>query len=228
MPRSRRVAPGGYVYHVLNRGVGRRRLFYKPRDYEAFEEIVEETLLTRPMRICGFCLMPNHWHLVLWPEHDGELAAFMQRLTITHVTRWQKHRGKVGEGHLYQGRFKSFPVEENDYFYQVMRYVERNALRAELVDRAEAWRWGSLWRRLHGTPEQRAILGPWPVAKPRQWAQLVNEPQHETEVKSLRKCVVRGQPFGSDTWVAATADQLGLQYTLRNRGRPAKPTDSFI
>ncbi|MEX1027694.1 MAG: transposase, partial [Candidatus Paceibacterota bacterium] len=75
MPRSRRVAPGGYVYHVLNRGVGRCRLFYKPRDYEAFEEIVEETLLTRAMRICGFCLMPNHWHLVLWPEHDGELAA---------------------------------------------------------------------------------------------------------------------------------------------------------
>jgi len=119
MPRARRVAPGGYVYQVLNRGVGRRRLFYKPRDYEAFEEIVEETLLTRPMRICGFCRMPNHWHLVLWPEQDGELAAFMQRLTITHVTRWQKQRGKVGEGHLYQGRFKSFPVEENDYFYRV-------------------------------------------------------------------------------------------------------------
>ena len=107
--------------------MGGRRLFYKPKDYEAFAEIVEETLLTRPMRICGDCLMPNHWHLVLWPEHDGQLAAFMQRLTITHVTRWQKHRGKVGEGHLYQGRFKSFPVEENDYIYQVnaVRRTER-------------------------------------------------------------------------------------------------------
>ena len=225
MPRARRVAPGGYVYHVLNRGVGRRQLFAKPKDYEAFEEIIEETLLTRPMRICGFCLMPNHWHLVLWPERDGELAAFMQRLTITHVTRWQKHRGRVGEGHLYQGRFKSFPVEDNDYFYQVMRYVERNALRADLVRRAEDWRWGSLWRRIHGTPDQRAILASWPVVKPRQWRRLVNEPQHESEVIALRKCVARGQPFGSDTWVRATADRLDLQFTLRPRGRPFKTPD---
>ena len=223
MPRGRRVAPGGYVYHVLNRGVGRRRLFDKPRDYEAFEEILADTLITRPMGICGFCLLPNHWHLVLWPERDGELAAFMQRLTITHVTRWQRHRGKVGEGHLYQGRFKSFPVETDEHFYQVMRYVERNALRAGLVERAEVWRWGSLWRRVHGTKEQRALLGPWPVPKPRQWTTLVNQAQHETEVKAIRHCIARGQPFGDDGWVRVTADRLGLQSTLRPRGRPSKP-----
>ena len=107
-----------------------------------------------------------------------------------------------------------------------MRYAERNSLRAEMVDRAEDWRWASLWRRLHGSAEQRAIFGPWPVAKPRRWAQLVNEPQHETEVQALRKCVARGQPFGSDSWVAATADELGLQFTLRRRGRPPKPTET--
>lgn len=126
MPRTSRVAPGGYVYHVLNRGVGRRSLFDKTADFQAFEEILAQTCHRLPMRVCGFCLMPNHWHLVLWPERDGELAAFMQRLTITHVTRWQKHRGKVGEGHLYQGRYKSFPVEADDHFYQIMRYAERN------------------------------------------------------------------------------------------------------
>ena len=226
MPRAKRVTPGGYVYHVLNRGVGRRQLFHKPQDFEAFENILTETLITRPMRICGFCLMSNHWHLVLWPEKDGELAGFMQRLTITHVTRWQKHRGKVGEGHLYQGRFKSFPVEEDEHFYQVMRYVERNALRSAMVKRAEEWRWGSLWRRLHGNAEQGAILGPWPVAKPRQWTKLVEEPQHETEVNALRKCIARGQPFGSDSWVTSTASELGLEFTLRPRGRPRKTNDS--
>ena len=125
------------VYHVLNRGVGRQRLFEKPADYAAFEGLMEETLEKSPMRICSYLLMPNHWHLVLWPERDGDLAAFMQRLTVTHVTRWQKHKRRVGEGHVYQGRFKSFPVQEDDYFYQVVRYVERNALRATLVDRAE-------------------------------------------------------------------------------------------
>jgi putative transposase len=90
--------------------------------------------------------MPNHWHLLLWPERDGELAAFMQRLTITHVRRWQEHRGYAGLGHVYQGRYKSFPVESDEHFWVVARYIERNALRASLVLRAEEWRWSSLWR----------------------------------------------------------------------------------
>ncbi|HVV99014.1 MAG TPA: transposase [Planctomycetaceae bacterium] len=102
------------------------------------------------MRVCGYCLMPNHWHLVLWPERDGDLAAFMLRLTVTHVTRWQRHEKQVGHGHVYQGRFKSFPVSSDEYFYQAVRYVERNALRAQLCRRAEQWRWSSLWRRESG------------------------------------------------------------------------------
>ena len=92
---------------------------------------------------------------MLWPEEDGDLAAFMQRLTITHVTRWQKQRSQVGYGHLYQGRYKCFPVASDEYFYPVVRYVERNALRANLVREADRWRWSSLWRRLHGTRESR-------------------------------------------------------------------------
>ena len=71
----------------------------------------------------------------------------MQRLTVTHVTRWQEHRKCAGEAQVHQGRFKSFPVESDDYIYQVARYVERNALRANLVDCAEDWQWSSLWRR---------------------------------------------------------------------------------
>ena len=106
------------------------------------------------MRICSYCLMPNQRHFVLWPEHDGDLATFMQRLTVAHVTRWQKQLKCVGEGHVDQGRFKSFPVESEDYFYQVARDVERNALRANLVDCAEDWQWSSLWRRERGTSDQ--------------------------------------------------------------------------
>ena len=210
------------VFHVLNRGVGRQRLFDKPADYAAFEGVIEETLVKQPMRVCSYCVMPNHWHLLLWPEGDGDLAAFMQRLTVTHVTRWQKHKRRVGEGHVYQGRFKSFPVETDDYFYQVARYVERNALRANLVQRAEDWQWSSLWRREHGTAEQRRLLGAWPLPRPRRWVELVNEPQTDAELQSLRRCVLRGQPYGSSTWVEQTTHQLGLESTLRPRGRPKK------
>jgi REP-associated tyrosine transposase len=199
------------------------RLFLKDADYAAFERFLAQTLETRPMRIVAYALMPNHWHLVLWPKHDGELAAFMQKLTITHVRNWQEHRHRVGYGHLYQGRYKSFPVENDDHFYQLVRYVERNPLRAGLVRRAESWRWGSLWRRLRGSSDERSMLGDWPLPRPTSWLQYVHQPQSEAEVQAIRQSVARGQPFGGDVWVQRTAKSLGLESTLRRRGRPKKP-----
>jgi len=206
MPRAARVTPGGLVYHVLNRGVGRNRLFFKEADYLAFEAILAETLAVRPMRICAYCLMPNHWHLVLWPERDEDLAAFMQRLTVTHVTRWQRHKHQVGYGHVYQGRYKSFPVESDEYFYQVVRYV----------------RWSSLWRRLHGDREQKQLLAPWPLSQPRNWLAHVEQPLSDAELEALRRSVRRGSPLGGAAWTLRTAKRLGLEFTLRSRGRPRK------
>ena len=218
MPRRKRIAPGGMTFHTLNRGVDRRQIFFSPRDFAAFEETIQETLLLYPMRILDYTLMPNHWHLVLWPEGDGELSSFLQRLTNTHTQRWQLARRKVGVGHLYQGRFKSFPVETDEYHYSVLRYVERNPLRANLVDRAEHWRWGSLWRRLHGRND--SLLTPWPLPERDSWLEYVNQPQNEREVAAIRRSIVRGCPWGTDTWVRATAKALKLESTLRPRGRP--------
>ena len=222
MPRTARLAPGGTLFHVLNRGVGRMRLFLKDGDFDAFERIIEQTLESRPMRILSYCLMSNHWHLVLWPESDGDLGAFMQKLTITHARNWQLNRRRVGYGHLYQGRYKSFPIESDEHFYQVVRYVERNPLRANMVRRAEAWRYSSLWRRISGTPESRRILSDWPLPRPRSWLQYVNQPQSEAELKAIRLSVQRGQPYGGDAWARATAARLGLESTFRARGRPRK------
>ena len=144
----------------------------------------------------------------------------MQRLTVTHVTRWQRHKKRVGYGHVYQGRFKSFPVSSDEYFFQVVRYVERNALRAGLVRQAERWRWSSLWRRESGTAQQQQILAEWPLPAPSRWAQLVNEVQTEGELEALRRCVNRGQPFGPESWVERCVRKLGLESTIRPRGRP--------
>ena len=210
------------LFHVLNRGVGRMRLFLKDADFEAFERILARTLESRPMRIVAYTLMPNHWHLVLWPRRDGELGAFMQKLTITHVRNWQENRRRVGYGHLYQGRYKSFPIQGDDHFYQVVRYVERNPLRARLVDRADHWRWGSLWRRTHGTADDGMILSRWPLPLPREWLQWVNRSQRESQLRAIRQSVARGQPFGEELWVRRTARRLGLESTLRPRGRPRK------
>ncbi len=222
MPRSTRVAPGGMVFHVINRGVGKTQLFFSDEDYLAFERVIVETLAKSPMRILSYCLMPNHWHFVLWPASDGDLAGFMQRLTLTHVTRWQKNYNRVGFGHIYQGRFKSFPIETDDSFYQVNRYVERNALRAQLVQRAEDWPYGSLWIRQSGTEEHRAMLSEWPIPVPKKWLQYVNEPVSQSELAALRKSCVRGVPYGSAKWVEKTAVRLGLEASLRTPGRPKK------
>jgi putative transposase len=146
----------------------------------------------------------------------------MHRLTNTHVQRWQQQKHLVGTGHVYQGRYKSFPVETDEYFYQVVRYVERNALRANLVQQAEEWRWSSLWRRINGTRKNKALLGTWPMVKPRQWHRLVNQPQTDTELDALRRCAVRGQPYGSDRWVERITKELSLESTMHARGRPKK------
>ena len=222
MPRRARVAPGGVVYHALNRAVARLPLFQKEGDYEAFERVLIEALDEHPIRILGYCIMPNHWHFVLWPKAAGELTSFLRWLTHTHTMRWHTHYHTSGTGHLYQGRFKAFPVEDGDRYFTVLRYVERNALRANLVERAEEWRYGSLWRRQFGSPEQQALLSPGPLALPRNWRDLVNCVQTERELEALRHSVQRGSPFGSAAWQEQTARRLGLEFTLRSRGRPKK------
>ena len=224
MPRPTRYAPGGLVFHVLNRGAGRRNLFDNEADFRAFERVLLETLRVRPIRVCAYCLLSNHWHFVLWPEHDGDLPAFMQQLTNTHVKRWKEHRHETGYGHLYQGRYKSFPVQTDDYFYQVVRYVERNALRANLVARAESWPWSSLGCHVRAD-SPREVLADWPLPRPANWTELVNEPQTESELAALRHAVNRGTPFGNESWVAKTSTQLGLESTLRPRGRPKNKID---
>jgi hypothetical protein len=105
----------------------------------------------------------------------------------------------------YQGRFKCFPMERDPHLYQVTRYVERNALRANLVRQPQDGRWSSLWLRQHGTAEQRGLLAAWPLPEPVDWLQEVNEPQTEAELDAIRRSVMRGQPFGSSRWVRRTA-----------------------
>ena len=222
MPRTARVAPGGMVFHVLNRGVARMQLFEKAADYQAFEQVLQDTLDQSPMRICAYAVMPNHWHLLLWPECDGELSAFMQRLTITHVRRWQEHRGYAGLGHVYQGRYKSFPVESDEHFWVVARSVERNALRANLVLRAEEWRWSSLWQRCHPTGEERSLLAAWPIDMPANWLERVNQTDNAQELEALRRSGQRGRPFGQPEWQKEIAKRLGLESAYRPTGRPRR------
>jgi len=217
---------GNMVYHILNRANGRMQIFEKEKDYVAFENILIEAKEKFPMRILAYCIMPNHWHFVLYPKRDNDLSFFMRWLTLTHTQRWLAHRKMVGYGHLYQGRYKSFPVQKDDHFLTLCRYVERNALRAKLVARAEDWRWSSAWVRAHGNEKQLKLLSPWPVPMPNDYTMGLNETylHEEAVLDDIRGAVQRGKPFGDEVWVQKTVKSLGLESTLNPRGRPRKGT----
>jgi putative transposase len=222
MPRGRRSIQAGEIYHVLNRAVGRATVFHKAEDYEAYIRIIQEGLIRQPVAIYDYCVMPNHWHFVTEAENDEQISDFFQWTTMTHAQRYRTHYRSVGEGHVYQARFKSFPVETEEYLIRLFRYVERNPLRAGLVERAEQWRWSGLWDWAHGANDG-IPLSPWPIPRPNNWIEFVNQPQTEAEVDAIRKCIRRGIPYGSEQWVLEAVERLGLQSTQRPIGRPPKP-----
>jgi putative transposase len=219
MPRAARASVGQVCYHVINRGNGRREVFLKDGDYEAFLKALGHACIEIPMPVLGYCLMPNHFHLVVLPKADGELSGWMHWLLNTHVRRYHQHYHS--SGHIWQGRFKAFPIQEDEHLLTVLRYVERNPVRANLVARAELWRWSSAsyWKEAVGRPNYLA-LGP--VPRPQNWLTWVNRALTAGEVEALRGCVNRGTPFGNAAWVERTAERLGLQSALRPRGRPRK------
>ena len=222
MPRAKRITLGGYAYHVLNRANGRLRIFRKDGDFLAFEQILAEGIARYSMRLCGYCIMTNHWHLLLWPVNDGDLSEFMRWITLTHTQRFHASHGTVGIGHLYQGRFKSFPVQDDSHYLTAMRYIEANPLRAKLVKRAGDWPWSSL--AVRKGMEAPFELSEGPLMLPSNWDKLVNQPAPPDQLEGLKNSIKRGAPFGELNWKMKTASKMNLESTLRPRGRPKKCT----
>jgi len=219
MPRTGRADRGGICYYVINRGNARRQIFFKAGDYQAFLKALGNAHQEVPVTLLGYCLMPNHFHLIAWPGHDGELGRFMHWLENAHVRRY--HRHYRSSGHLYQGRFKSFPIQQDEHLLTVLRYVERNPIRAGLVERAEEWPWSSArWRRQGESPPLYLQLEP--VARPPDWLDYVQQPLTLDELQAVRTSVNRGRPYGTLPWMQETAQALGLEPSLRPRGRPRK------
>ena len=168
------------------------------------------------MRVIAYCVMPNHFHLALWPHSNGDLGRWMQWLLTSHVRRY--HRCYGSSGHIWQGRFKAFPIQKDDHLLTVLRYIERNPLRAGLVEKAEDWPWSSVRHR--ATASNSTLLDPGPVPTPENWLHWVNQAQTATELEQLRMSVNRGTPYGSPAWARQTAVELGLEASLQPRGRP--------
>lgn len=211
MPRTRRICPGNVLFHVLNRANDRRHLFTSEDDYNEFLRLLSMAATRIPMRICAFCLMPNHWHLVLWPQTEVDTTPFMHWVSAVHAMRLRRRSKTVGCGHVYQDRFRSLPVESGIYYWNLVKYVEGNALRAGLVDRAEDWKWSSLADRTSADPR---ILLANPLELPSEWARWVNTGWSESELAVLHQSAEKGRPYGSSSWVAEQAFKVRVTAPL--------------
>ncbi len=220
MPRVARVDVGGEIYHVINRANGRMQIFDTDTDYRLFEQILLETKEITDMRILAYALMPNHWHLVLCPRNDGDLGIFMHKLSNSHTRKVHARTNTNGSGHLYQGRYKSFLVDSDNYLLTVIKYVERNAVRSKLVNRCEDWKWGSAYVRVHGTDKQKKLLDEIPTDLPSGYTKWINTADKEEDLKTVRTSVNKSVPYGRDNWVDKMVLIHHLESTLRSPGRP--------
>jgi putative transposase len=224
MGRQPRPIADGLVYHALNRGNNRSPVFGAAEDYRAFLKALAQTQQRYPFRLYGYCLMTNHFHLLLEPEPGQSISRILQSLTVAHTWRYHRTHGTVG--HVWQGRFRSPVVQSDAHALTVLRYVEANPLRAGMV---RDHPWSSYPAR--GEGRQDLLLSELPSwadvaasAEARQayWRALVHTPLSARELLAARRSVVSGRPYGAPAWVETTARALGLALATRPRGRPRK------
>lgn len=218
MPRRLRHDLQGTAFHVMNRAVRRTTLFAQHADYLKFLVLVREFMERFRVRVIAYCVMPNHWHFVVLCNRIEDISHWLHVTTSTHGLRWNLAHGSRGTGAVYQSRFRAVPIQTETSLHRVCRYVERNALRKNLVGRAEDWQWGSLSARCENC--YTIPLHQWPILRPQNWIEIVNEPENQAELDALRKTIHRNQPIGDPDWQKAVAPFIGL--SMKPIGRPKK------
>lgn len=227
MPRPLRPIDDGLIYHVINRGNNRQDVFHQPADFEAFLHALADLKERKPFELYGYCLMSNHFHLLLRPSGAASVSRIVQSLLVSHTARY--HRHFRSGGHVWQGRFKSPVIQHDEHLLTVLRYIEANPLRARLVRSAENYPWSSY--RAHGLGEANALvdrlltyeeLSPYPKVRQRRWAEKIHRPLEEATLARLRRSTETGLPYGEEKWVNRLAKKLALDLTIRPRGRPRK------
>ncbi len=196
MARQARIDLGNYVYHVINRSNGRVKIFHSKTDYQDFEYLLNEIRETYDIRILAYVIMPNHWHLLLYPINDGSMSKALHWLGTSHARRHHTRKETIGGGRLYQGRYKSFLVQEDVHLLTVLKYIERNPVRAKLTTKPETWKWGSAYRRIHGTVIEKKLLAELPVEMPSNYHRWINTPEPSEELKKVRNSVNKGVAYG--------------------------------
>jgi putative transposase len=222
MPRGARVDDPNNYYHVINRSNFKNEFNSTDSDYIEFFRIIREALEIAPVKIYAYCIMPNHWHFIMSPYEVGGIGKFIHALANKHTRRVHSRTNTTGFGPLYQSRYKSMIIDSGISFLKVLRYVERNAVRAGLVKKPNEWRWGSAWLRIFGNEKQKLILEKLPDGLYEDFGDVykyVDLPDEQDDLKLIRNSIKKGTPFGKEKWVDKMIKSYGLESTVRNAGR---------
>jgi putative transposase len=199
--------PGGFAgttFHVVNRATHGKLLCRDFGEYLAFIRILAWALRGAPVDLFALCVMPNHFHLLVRPVGDKDLAAFMHRFQMTHALRLRQWSGTQGRGAVYQGRYRASRVHDESYFYRAVRYVERNPVRAGLAKWSDEWMWSSA----SPVAEMQGVrLAEWPLPRPTGWMDFVNEVEPESDLAFMRRRIKRREPL-IDSKVEATTPAI--------------------
>lgn len=222
MGRPPRNSQGGYVYHIVGRGMKPKPMFLTDEDYQEFDTVLVQAVDRFEPRLLAYCVLPKHWHLVMTPRKDGDLSKFMAWLTTTHSARWHTKLRRAGTGGLYKRRFLAFPVQDDLKLLDVLRFVESHPLRSGLVESLSDWQWSSVWRRVHEKNRSSPLLSSPPVPLLQNWCEQLRVAMPTETLERISHCIQRSCPYGEAGWVEKTAVRLDLESTLRPRGRPRK------
>ena len=177
---------------MFNRGHEKRQLFSQPDEYAEFLQLLRDAPRAADVPLLAYCVMPNHWHLVVAPVEVRALSAYIQWVTGWHGLRWRRRHAPGVTGPVYQGRFRSVPITSERHLFTALRYVEANAARSGLVARASEWPWSSAAFpcRVEGLSLAER---PWPM--PANWGELLDIPQSPEQLDAVRRAVARSRPL---------------------------------
>jgi putative transposase len=232
MARPLRPNDDGLVYHALSRGNNRDTVFFEDDDFRAFLDALARAQLRYPFRLYGYCLMTNHFHLLMRPEPGVAIGRAMQSLLVSHT--WRYHRRRKTLGHVWQGRFKSPPVQDDTHLWTVLRYIEANPARAGMVADLADYPWSSYPAHALGHPDPLLSelpewddLGITPAGRSRAWRAKVRAALPDADLGAIRTSLKTGRAFGDEAWCGRQATRHGLSPFPRPRGRPRKVVPSI-
>ena len=216
MPRISRVVVPEYPHHITQRGTNRSEIFLEDNDYQHFLVLLGECLEKTRTDLWAYCLMNNHFHLLISPANSEGLGQCLHGATFRYAQYFNLKYGRSGR--LWQNRYFSCPVDKDEYLWAVVKYIEMNPVRAKIAEKPEQWRWSSAQEHIAGKPDNTIKLFQWLTGREREdYAVMIVE---KTMEEKIRKATSTGRPLCEDSFFDKLEIMLNRNVRPQKGGRP--------